>query len=64
MWPVFLGGKPLRFSLVDFSEVTELPCGEFEDGYNFDYQLPPNEENYEYWGGSLEETATRLSRIL
>lgn len=25
MWPVF-GGKPLRFSLVEFGEVTGLPC--------------------------------------
>ncbi|KAG2274855.1 hypothetical protein Bca4012_045136 [Brassica carinata] len=31
MVPVF-GGEPLRFSLVDFGEVTGLPCGEFEDG--------------------------------
>ena len=38
MWPVFGGGKPLRFSLVEFGEVTGLPCGEFEDGYSFDYQ--------------------------
>ncbi|CAN7018627.1 unnamed protein product [Brassica rapa subsp. trilocularis] len=49
MWPVF-GGKPLRFSLVEFGEVTGLPCGEFEDGYRFDYQLQATDENYEFWG--------------
>lgn len=48
MVPVF-GGEPLRFSLVDFGEVTGLPCGEFEDGYSIEYQLPQKEENYEYW---------------
>ncbi|CAN6899778.1 unnamed protein product, partial [Brassica oleracea] len=30
MWPVF-GGNPFRFSLVEFGEVTGLPCGEFEE---------------------------------
>lgn len=49
MWPVF-GGKPLRFSLVEFGEVTGLPCGEFEDGYSFDYQLQAKDDNYEFWG--------------
>ncbi|KAF8084953.1 hypothetical protein N665_0692s0005 [Sinapis alba] len=38
MWPVF-GGKPLRFLLVEFREVTGMPCGEFEDGYTIDFQL-------------------------
>ncbi|CAN7054043.1 unnamed protein product [Brassica oleracea var. botrytis] len=51
MWPVFGGGgNPLRFSLVEFGEVTGLPCGEFEEGYRIDYQVPEKEENYEYWG--------------
>ncbi|KAF8106782.1 hypothetical protein N665_0133s0020 [Sinapis alba] len=48
MWPVF-GGKLLWFSLVEFGEVTGLPCGEFEDGYSIDYQLPQKYENYDYW---------------
>ncbi|KAF8083181.1 hypothetical protein N665_0789s0001 [Sinapis alba] len=48
MWPVF-GGKPFRFSLVEFGEVTGLPCGEFEEGYSIDYQLPPKGKNYDYW---------------
>ncbi|KAF8100788.1 hypothetical protein N665_0217s0015 [Sinapis alba] len=48
MWPLF-GGKPFRFSLVEFREVTGLPCGEFEEGYSIDYQLPPKGENYDYW---------------
>ena len=39
MWPLF-GGNPLRFSLVEFGEVTGLPCGEFEEGYSIDYQVP------------------------
>ncbi|CAN6924258.1 unnamed protein product [Brassica oleracea] len=39
MLPVF-GGNPLRFSLVEFGEVTGLPCGEFEEGYSIDYQVP------------------------
>ncbi|KAF2540693.1 hypothetical protein F2Q68_00031421 [Brassica cretica] len=30
--------------------VTGLPCGEFEEGYRIDYQVPEKEENYEYWG--------------
>ncbi|CAF1950630.1 BnaC07g03640D [Brassica napus] len=38
LWAVF-GGKPLRFSLVEFGEVTGLPCGEFEEGYSIDYDL-------------------------
>ncbi|CAG7874433.1 unnamed protein product, partial [Brassica rapa] len=45
MWPVF-GGNPFRFSLVEFGEVTGLPCGEFEEGYSIDYQLPEKEENF------------------
>lgn len=48
LWPVF-GGKPFRFSLVEFGEVTGLPCGEFEEGYSIDYELPQTEENYTYW---------------
>ena len=48
MVPVF-GGEPLRFSLVDFGEVTGLPCGEFEDGYSIDFHLSHKDENYEYW---------------
>lgn len=48
LWAVF-GGKPLRFSLVEFGEVTGLPCGEFEEGYSIDYELPQTEENYAYW---------------
>ena len=27
-----------------------MPCGEFEEGYRIDYQVPEKEENYEYWG--------------
>ncbi|KAF8097014.1 hypothetical protein N665_0297s0023 [Sinapis alba] len=54
MWPVF-GGKPLRFSLAEFGEVTGLPCGEFEEGYTIDYQLAPKEENYRYWGELIGE---------
>lgn len=34
---------------MQFGEVTGLPCGEFEDGYNIDYELPLTEENYAYW---------------
>ncbi|KAJ4881784.1 ULP_PROTEASE domain-containing protein [Raphanus sativus] len=48
MWPVF-AGKPFRFSLIEFGEVTGLPCGEFEDGYTIEYQLPETDENYRYW---------------
>ncbi|KAF8090001.1 hypothetical protein N665_0491s0006 [Sinapis alba] len=48
MWHVF-GGKPLRFSLVEFGEVTGLSFGEFEEGYNIDYQLPQKDKNYDYW---------------
>ncbi|CAN6892912.1 unnamed protein product, partial [Brassica oleracea] len=44
LWPVF-GGNPFRFSLVEFGEVTGLPCGEFEEGYSIDYELQPTEEN-------------------
>ncbi|CAN7055523.1 unnamed protein product, partial [Brassica oleracea var. botrytis] len=36
------------FSLVEFGEVTGLPCGEFEEGYSIDYELQPTEENYAY----------------
>ncbi|KAF8091399.1 hypothetical protein N665_0446s0018 [Sinapis alba] len=54
MWPVF-GGKPLRFLLAEFGEVTGLPCGEFEEGYTIDYQLAPKEENYRYWGELIGE---------
>ncbi|KAJ4885581.1 Uncharacterized protein Rs2_35674 [Raphanus sativus] len=45
MWHVF-AGKPFRFSLVEFGEVTGFPCGEFEDGYTIEYQLPETDENY------------------
>ena len=48
LWPVF-GGNPFRFSLVEFGEVTGLPCDEFEEGYSIDYELPATEENYAYW---------------
>lgn len=48
MWSVF-AGKPFRFSLIEFGEVTGLPCGEFEDGYTIEYQLPETDENYRYW---------------
>ncbi|XP_048591413.1 uncharacterized protein LOC125576099 [Brassica napus] len=48
LWPVF-GGNPFRFSLVEFGEVTGLPCGEFEEGYSIDYELLATEENYMYW---------------
>lgn len=48
MWHVF-AGKPFRFSLVEFGEVTGFPCGEFEDGYTIEYQLPETDENYRYW---------------
>ncbi|KAJ4904567.1 Uncharacterized protein Rs2_18518 [Raphanus sativus] len=48
MWHVF-AGKPFRFSLIEFGEVTGLPCGEFEDGYTIEYQLPETDENYMYW---------------
>ncbi|CAN7126737.1 unnamed protein product, partial [Brassica rapa subsp. narinosa] len=36
------------FSLVEFGEVTGLPCGEFEEGYSIDYELLATEENYMY----------------
>lgn len=59
MWPVF-GGNPFRFSLVEFGEVTGLPCGEFEEGYSIDYKLPETEENYAHWdtlfGGNRDAT--------
>ncbi|CAN6833337.1 unnamed protein product [Brassica oleracea] len=48
LWSVF-GGNPFRFSLVEFGEVTGLPCDEFEEGYSIDYELPATEENYAYW---------------
>ncbi|KAF8092683.1 hypothetical protein N665_0405s0009 [Sinapis alba] len=59
MWPDS-GGKPLRFSLAEFGEVTGLPCGEFEEGYTIDYQLAPKEENYSRggFGGFCSETKT------
>ncbi|CDY69070.1 BnaCnng61730D [Brassica napus] len=41
-------GMLTRFSLVEFGEVTGLPCGEFEEGYSIDYELQPTEENYAY----------------
>ncbi|KAF8109298.1 hypothetical protein N665_0098s0026 [Sinapis alba] len=67
MWPVF-GGKPLRFSLVEFGEVTGLPCGEFEDGYNIDYQIPVKEENYDYWdrliGSNMDATVEDLVLLI
>ncbi|KAG2247079.1 hypothetical protein Bca52824_086707 [Brassica carinata] len=48
IWPVF-GGNLLRFSLVEFGEVTGLPCSEFEEGYSIDYEMQPTEDNYAYW---------------
>ncbi|KAJ4891589.1 hypothetical protein Rs2_31337 [Raphanus sativus] len=48
MWHVF-AGKPFRFSLVEFGEVTGLSCGEFEEGYTIEYELPETDENYRYW---------------
>lgn len=40
MWLVF-GGEPMRFSLMEFGNVTRLPCGEFEDGYVIDFRHQP-----------------------
>lgn len=48
IWPVF-GGKPWKFSLVEFGAVTGLPCGEFEEGYVPDFQPAFNDDDYAYW---------------
>lgn len=48
MWPVF-GGKPWKFSLVEFGAVTGLSCGEFEEGYVPDFQPAFNDDDYAYW---------------
>ncbi|KAF8113513.1 hypothetical protein N665_0049s0029 [Sinapis alba] len=42
-------GKPLRFSLVEFGAVTGLNCGEFEEGYDHEYQIPAGDGNFAYW---------------
>lgn len=34
---------------MEFGEFTGLPCGEFEEGYRFDLQVPAKEEDYDYW---------------
>ena len=47
-WPVF-GGGPTRFSLAEFSHVTGLACGEFEQGYEVDDKPKPKKADYVFW---------------
>ena len=67
-WPVF-GGGPTRFSLAEFSHVTGLACGEFEQGYEVDDKPKPKKADYVFWdklfGGrrnlSLEDLAALVA---
>lgn len=60
MWTVF-GGHPLRFSLAEFASVTGLPCGDFSEDYDPDYEPKIPKEADDYWLQKIGKT--RLSSL-